>query len=136
MPHCGQHAPHLPVAPFKDGQFDLRAAFVGGGRVFPRFRLSSRVGARGTHRPDCDAFRAARRAVFQHDAPAQPAQDVGRRHAAHFGPVRFGDMILGVGHLVQKVAVVGKKDQALAFRVQSPDRAQHGAGRQFHQIGH
>ena len=112
-----QHAAHLPVAPFKDGQLYLRAAVVG--RFFFRARAWTRRagGNTGAHRPDGDVFCAAREAVFQHQARAQTPQGVRGRHAAHFRPVRFGDVVLGVRHLVQEVAVIGEKDQALAFLV-------------------
>lgn len=134
MPDCGQHAAHLPVAPFKDRQLDLGAAVVVGfvrGRAAGPGRRRRHAGA---HRPNCNIFRAPCRAVVEHDSSAQAAQGIGGRHAAHFGPVGLGHMVLGVRHLVQEVAVVGEKDQAFAFLVQPPDRAQHGARRQFHQI--
>lgn len=124
VPNCGEHAAHLPVAPFKDGQFYLRAAVV------VRFFLCARIRTRragtgtrragrdaGAHRPDGDVFRAARKAVFQHQARAQTPQGICVRHAAHFRPVRLGNVVLGVRHLIQEVAVIGEKDQALAFLV-------------------
>jgi len=134
MPDRGQHAPHLPVASFKDGEFYLRPAVVVGrlvsARIWPRGGGSNT----GAHRPHCDVLRAPREAVFQHEARAQTPEGIVRRNAAHFRPVRLGDMVLGVRHLVQKVAVVRQEDQAFAFLIQSPDRAEHGAGGQFHQI--
>ena len=135
MPDSKQHAPHLTVTPFKNGEFYLGAAVVVVPGVLARRRLCWGDRYARTHRPDRDVFRAAREAVFQHHAPAQSSQGIGGRDAAHFRPVRFGDMVLGVRHLIQKVAVVCQKDQALAFLVQPPHRAQHGAGRQLHQVG-
>lgn len=112
-----QHAAHLPVAPFKDGQLYLRAAVVVRFFFCARTRTRRAGGGTGAHRPGSDVFCAAREAVFQHQARAQTPQGIRGRHAAHFRPVRLGNVVLGVRHLVQEVAVIGEKDQALAFLV-------------------
>lgn len=102
----GQHAAHLPIAPFKDGQLYLRPAVVGRRRFFSTIRPPLGLGRNRAHRPDRDILRAARRAVFQHDARAQAPQGVVGWDAAHLRPVCLGDMVLGVRHLVKEVPVV------------------------------
>ena len=121
MPERGHHAPDLPVASFIECQLDL--ALPGAVRVLL-----------AAHQPDI--LGRPRHAVVEHDAPAQTLQRVVARDARHSDPVRFRDMVARVGHLEQKVAVVGQKDEALTVGIQPPDRPQHRLAADVYEIGH
>jgi hypothetical protein len=43
-------------------------------------------------------------------------------------------MMPGMGQAIQKIAVVREENQALAVRIQPPDRAQHRLALQFNQV--
>jgi len=146
----GQHSPYLPVAALKDGEFHFGPAFagrIGGGSRNVFFVIGS--GARETvpwewddgrglrrarrgsgHRllgPHAHVLRARDRAVVEHHAARQAAHGIGRRYAAHFRTVRLRNMILGMGQVIQKIAVIREEDQAHTLSVQTTDWAQHGA---------
>ena len=154
----GQHPAHLAVAALEDGELDFgvglrrRGRRIGGNHVAPRScgPAVAFLGARRTRgrpRPTNtlrrlgadnaahdDVLRRRGEAVFQVHAARQFVQGGGVGDAAHVSAVRLGDVVLGVGQLVQKVAVIGQEDQTLRVRVQPPDRAQHGAAGQFNQF--
>ena len=109
----GEHPAHLPLAALKDGQFDFGLRLLFGVRFVTGL----------DHPPDVDVFGGRGGAVVEHQALRQPRQGGLVRDAAHDGAVRLGDVVLRVGQMVQKVAVVGQKDQAVRVGVQPPDRA-------------
>ena len=111
MPQRRHHAAYLPVAALVEGQLDLRLP-PGTVRV-------------GLAAQEADILGGLRHAVIEHDAAPEAAQRVFVRHARHGDPVGLRDMITRVGHLKQKIAVVGQEDEALAVGVESSDRTQH-----------
>ena len=119
----GQHPPHLPVAALIDRQFDIR-------RPLP-FRAFRR--AEGAQ--DVGALRRGGHAVLQHHAAHQAAQIVGVGNAGDGGAIRFGDMVARVSQTVQKIAVVGQKNQPLAVGVEAAHWAQQGLSLEVYQVG-
>ena len=117
----GHHAANLTVAAFVDRQLDL--ALPGAVRVL--------LAAHETH-----IFGGPRHAVVKHNASAQTLQRIVAWYARHGYPIRFRDMIARMGHLEQKIAVVGEEDQALTVRVEASDRPKHRLSTDVHQICH
>ncbi len=115
------HPAHLPVAAFINREFQCGPArAVGILFAAQQAHILSRPG----------------QAVIQHDSLAEPLQRLGIGHALHLHAVGLRDVVAGVGHLEQEIAVVGHKNQPVAVGVQPPHRAQHGLAADVHQIRH
>jgi hypothetical protein len=158
-----QHPADLAVPAFKDGQFDdglrLGGRFRHGGcrrdqAISPRSHIPpiSSVPGRGCglpartprdsgrvfrleHSLDMDILGRCRRSVFQHDPFREPCQCLGLGNAVDNRPVGLGDMMLRVCELVEKVTVVGQKDQAFGVGVESPDGAQQRLTGKVNEVG-
>ena len=92
MAERGHHAAHLPVAAFVEGQFQFR--LPGGALVL----LASQ---------QADVLRRLCHAVVQHDAAPQTPERVVAGNAGNRNPIGFRDMVARMGHLEQKVAIIG-----------------------------
>lgn len=121
MADGGQHPAHLAIASFINGQLDL--GHSGAAHIF--FAVQ-----------ETDIFGGPGQAVIEHDAFPQTLQLLRRGDALHLHPIRLRHMVTRMRQLVQKVAVIGQKDQALAVGVQTPHRAQHRLAPNVYKFGH
>ena len=121
----GEHPAHLTVAAFKNCQLDLRLPGPIGSIAFAVTLVTP---------AKAHILGGLSRTVFQVDATAQNIQRLLCGNAAHFRPVRFRDMVTRVCQAIQKLAIVGEKNQAFRIDIQPPDRAQHRLIAQIHEV--
>lgn len=116
MADCRHHSPHLAVFAFVDDQLNIGTVSRG--------KLPNEVGPLG----------GGGLARLDIDALAKPLKLSFRRRSAHRRQVGFGDMVAWVGHAIDEIAVIGKKDQAFGIYVKPPDRTQEQAAREVHKL--
>lgn len=112
MAHGGRHAADLPVAAFRQAEFD-----PGGGDLGP-------VTNRRIARPDggCrdDVGLGGRGfAIFQDDSLAQLFQSLRVWFPLHLGPIGLEQLVAGVTDTVLQGAIVGEQNQPFAVPIQS-----------------
>lgn len=117
MTERGHHAAYLTVAALVNGQLHFplpRAAFA-------------LLAAHQAH-----ILGGPGQAVVQHDAATQAPERVFIGDSRHRNAVGFRDMVTGMSHLKQEVAVVGQEDQAFTVGIQAPNRTQKRVAADVH----
>lgn len=114
----GKHAAHLAVSTFVDDKLDIRGV------------VSWKIA------DEMDALGRRGLAVLEH----YPGRELSERLV--IGPpadrrqIGLGDVVARMGHVVEKITVVGQKQQAFGLDIEPAHRPQHRAVRQIDQFGH
>jgi hypothetical protein len=110
----GKHPPYLPISSFIECQLDVCGAKISLGcgwiRIWPW-----PLGA-----DEMNSLSGRGHAVFEQNTLRQTRQRLLGGDAGHRGEVGFGDMMAGMCQMMQKISIVGKKDQAFAVSIESP----------------